>query len=127
MGQKWQPVIQSFKTDANLATKKWFLVNLASGGTDLDVAGAGEVILGALTNDVGASNTDTKYVDVQLGGIIKVIAGAAITDGAFLMSDASGEAIPVTTGNWTFGQALGDAADGELISVLFAPSYYEEG
>jgi hypothetical protein len=127
MGQKWNPICQSFKSDANLASSKWFLVALSSGGADLDVCGAGALAIGALTDVVGGSNTDTKYVDVQVGGVIKVIAGAALTDGTLVMSDASGEATTATTGNYAIGICLQDAADGELASVLWAPSYYEEG
>jgi len=127
MGQKWNPICQSFKSDANLASSAWFLVALSSGGADLDVCGAGALAIGALTNDVGASNTDTKYVDVQVGGVIKVSAGASVTDGTLLMSDGSGEAIACTTGNYAIGICLQDGDNGELVSVLWAPSYYEEG
>ena len=128
MGQKWNPDCQSFKTNANMSAKAWFIVALAGGGADMDVTtDADSAPLGALTNDVGASNTDTKYLDVQIGGIIKVIAGNTITDGAFVMSDGSGEAIPVTTGKWALGQALHDADDGELVAVRYGVFYYEEG
>ena len=125
MGQKWNPICQSFKTDANLASSAWFMVVLGTGGTDLAVCGAGALPLGVLTNDVGASNTDTKYVDVQVGGIVKVIAGGALTDGTLVMSDGSGEAIAATDGNYYLGQCLQDAADGELVAVIYGPGYLE--
>ena len=127
MGQKWNPVTQSFKTDANMNSSAWLLVVLASGGTDIDVAGAGALAIGALTNDVGAADTNTKYLDVQVGGVIKVATSDGVGDGTLLMSKSDGTAITATTGNYAIGICLQDAADGELASVLWAPSYYEEG
>jgi len=124
MAQKWQPISQTFKTNANFATKEWFLVKYTS-DTDIDLCGDGDLPFGALTNNVGASNTDTKYVDVQTGGIIKVVCGSAITGGTLVASDASGEAVPAIDNDFAFGQALHGAADGELVSVQFGISHYD--
>lgn len=124
MGQKWAPSIQTFKTNANFASSAWFIVKFAADG-DIDACGAGELPLGVLTDEVGESNTDTKYVDVQVGGVIKVIAGGAVTGGTLVMSDASGEAVTATDGNYYLGQAVHTAADGELMSVIYGPGYLE--
>ncbi len=125
MGQKWDPKIQSFKTNANFASSAWMLVKYASDG-DIDLCGDGELPLGVLTDNVGASNTDTKYVDVQVGGIVKVICGSAITGGTLVASDGSAEAVPATTDNdYAFGQAYQGAADGELLSVAWGISHQD--
>ena len=126
MGQKWNPKIEAFKTDANFASSAWFLVKTAGGGTDIDVCGAGELPLGVLTDNVGGSNTNDKYVDVQVGGIIKVIAGGSLTDGTLVASDASGEAVAAAAGDYYLGQCLQDAADGELASVIYGPGKWEQ-
>jgi hypothetical protein len=126
MGQKWRPDVQTFQTNANFAANEWHLVKFAA-DDDIDLCGAGELPLGVLSDEVGESNTDVKYVDVQVGGVIKVEAGATVTGGTLVMSNAAGEAIPVTTGNYALGQAIQGGADGELISVLWSVSYYEEG
>jgi len=126
MSQKWDPYVQTFKTNANFAATPWHLVTWAADG-DIDLCGAGELPLGALTDVVGESNTDDKYVDVQVGQVIRVEAGATVTGGVLVMSNAAGEAIDRTTGNHVIGIALHGAADGEALAVLWAPSYYEEG
>jgi len=124
--QKWNPFTQSFKTDADFSSAKWHIVK-KDGDADIALCAEGELPLGVLTNDVGEANTDTKYVSVQVGQVVKVEAGDAITAGTLVMSNANGEAIPVTTGNYALGEAIQGGADGEYIAVLWSVSYYEEG
>jgi len=124
MGQKWKPEIQSFKTNANFSAASWHIVKFAA-DDDIDLTGSGELMLGVLTDEVGEANTDDKFVDVQVGGIVKVEAGDAITGGTLVMSNGSGEAIPVTDGNYYLGQAIQGGADGEYISVIYGPGYFE--
>jgi len=122
--QKWNPFTQSFKTDANFSSAKWHIVK-KDGDADIALCGEGELPLGVLTNDVGEANTDTKYVSVQVGQIIKVEAGDAVTDGTLVMSNANGEAVPATDGFYALGQCIQDGADGELVAVIYGPSYLE--
>ena len=58
------------------------------------VAGAGDKIAGVSRNKVDAAG---KAVTVIHGGIARVKAGAAVTVGAEVASDANGKAIPGTT------------------------------
>lgn len=124
MGQKWKPEIQSFKTNANFSAASWHIVKFAA-DDDIDLTASGELMLGVLTDEVGESNTDDKFVDVQVGGIVKVEAGATVTGGTLVMSNAAGEAIPATDGNYFLGQAIQGGADGEYISVIYGPGYFE--
>ena len=126
MSVPFDPQILTRRPTADLSSSAWFLVK-PSGEDDLAAAGAGELAIGALTNDVADGSSTAVYLPVQVGGLIKVIAGAAITVGTLAMSDASGEAITATSGNYAFGIALGTFANGEVGSFLWAPSYYEEG
>ena len=60
-------------------------------------------------------------VNVMFTGITLVKAGAAITRGDMLTSDASGEATPTTTAkNIVVGMALASAADGDVIPMVLA-------
>lgn len=122
MGQKWKPEIQSFKTNADFSSDSWHIVKFAA-DDDIDLAGNGELMFGVLTDEVGEANSDEKFVDVQVGGIVKVEAGNTITGGTLVMSNGSGEAIPATDNNYYLGQAIQGGADGELISVIYGPGF----
>lgn len=61
---------------------------------------------------------------VQTGpGRVKITAGAAITVGALVTTDASGRAIPITgypEGDWVLGQCEeAAAAAGEVVTILY--------
>ena len=51
-----------------------------------------------------------KQVTIATEGSCVVEAGAAVTIGALLATDAQGRLIPATTGQFVFGRALGAAA-----------------
>ena len=58
---------------------------------------------------------------IAIGGVSKVIAGAAITAGAKIMSDDQGRAVTATSGNYVLGTAINSAAAaGIVIPVLFS-------
>ena len=124
MSTPFDPNILTRRSDADLSSSAWFLVK-AVGDDDLDVAGAGELCIGALTNAVADGSSTATYVPVQIGGIIKASVGAAVTAGTLVMSDGSGEAITATDGNYAIGIALGTYANGEIGAFLWAPSYFE--
>lgn len=67
----------------------------------------------------------TFAASVRLMGVSKVVAGAAITSGELVMTNATGEAIPYVANagaNHAAGIALDDAAGaGDLIPVLLTP------
>lgn len=89
--------------------------DIVTRSTDAD--GAGQFPLGALTDEVGAASGDA--VTVQLSGIAKIEAGAAVAAGASITTDSSGRGIATTTvGDFCIGiatQAAGGA--GEIIPV----------
>ena len=61
-------------------------------------------------------------VTVMQTGVSKVVAGAAITQGALVMSDNVGRAVPATGTNIAVGRAeLAASAAGEIISVNLIP------
>ena len=74
---------------------------------------------------VKIKDTRPSVLDAVIQKLVE--AGATVSGGTHVMSNAAGEAIPVTTGNYALGQAIQGGADGEYISVLWSVSYYEEG
>ena len=69
-----------------------------------------------------ASTTDEEKVPVDRTGIVPVVAGAAVAQGAFLTSDASGRAITAAAGNQIHGvAALAAAAADDVIAIDLSP------
>lgn len=99
----------------DLSTKLFFLATKNTTG-QLILAGADAFVVGSITEtaEVGYGAT------FQKSGHAKVVAGAAITVNARLMSDANGKAIPATAGKISFGYArkAASAAD-QLVEVEF--------
>lgn len=104
-----------FLAGSDLRTHANKFVVLTSG--KLAVCGAGAGMIGVLFN---APEQDQPG-HVQNAGIAQIVAGAAVSAGALVQSDASGRAITATTGNFIGGRALESAAAaGEIIEVLLS-------
>lgn len=107
--------VVAIKAGEALTDKLHYIVHVDTDG-DAVLAGAGEDCLGVVVEEAAVD----KFATVQIGGIVKVIAGAAVTAGAAVAANASGKAITASgAGTKTLGIAL-DAAtgDGSVISVL---------
>ena len=116
--------IMTRRTDIDLSAEPWTLVK-ATGDNDMDQANSGELCIGVLTEDVADGSTTAVYLPVQIGPIVRVKCGGAITAGAIAMSDNEGDAVAGTDGNYIFGIALETHADGDIGSFQWAPSYFE--
>lgn len=111
---------RSFTAEVSLATKQFYAVKLGSGTDDnVDLAGAGEAVIGVVQNNPAI----TEQADVMLLGTTKIVAGAAITKGAYVKSDSAGKAVATTTDrDKSFGRALTTAgADGDIIEIILTP------
>lgn len=124
MSTPFKPEILTRRTDANMTSKEYFLVK-ATGDSDMDICGAGELPIGALTNDVADGSTTAVHLPVQVGGFIKVKCAGAITAGTVAASDANGEAVAGADGDYIFGQAMETYADNDIGVFMWAPSYHE--
>ena len=83
-------------------------------GLDGNVCGAGAKALGVCDVDTASGNQGP----VVLNGVILIEAGAAVTAGSQVESDANSRAIPLNTGA-SNGYALDSAsAAGELIRIV---------
>ena len=80
--------------------------------------------IGILTDEVGAASGDP--VSVQMGGIAKLEAGAAIAAGAAVCTEGDGKGVATTTAaDFCVGIALEAASgDGVVFSVAMLPHTY---
>ncbi len=103
---------------ADLSAKQHLFVYLSAADA-VNVAGATNIALGLLRNKPLSGES----ADVQVGGIGKVEAGAAIVAGRFICPDSAGKAVEtVEAGSYGRALALESASgSGEIISVYLMP------
>ncbi len=89
-----------------------FVTLEADGQIDLADA-AGERALGVLLNKPTAGAAAT----VAMTGKVMVEAGASVTAGDQLQTDAAGDAITAAAGDVVMGYALEDAVDGQIFAM----------
>lgn len=115
---------RTFKVAPNTVILKGTFVKLDSNGNVVP-AGAGEAAIGVALEDYNPTGGSAPYVwpnrtgvAVRLIGTALVEAGAALTPGAEVASDADGKAKAADTGEAVLGVALKGAAAGEFVEVL---------
>jgi len=103
------------ESSADLSTKQFHAVKMHSVGGQVAQAGAGELAIGILQDKPDAA---LQGVEIEMDGISKAVAGAAVAVGAKLMSNAAGRLITATSGNHVVAIALEAApSDGAFIAV----------
>jgi hypothetical protein len=107
----------SLEAGADLSTKQFYFVSLASDG-QIDPTGAGAIAQGVLQDAPAAAG---RAALVAVAGKVKVVCGAAVTRGGPVASTSSGTATNATTGNIILGTALETGASGRIIEILFQP------
>ena len=107
----------SLEAGADLSTKQFYFVSLASDG-QIDPTGAGAIAQGVLQDAPAAAG---RAALVAVAGKVKVVCGAAVTKGGPVASTSSGTATNATTGNIILGTALETGASGRIIEILFQP------
>lgn len=106
--------------DLSASQNCFVLVN--SDGRVAVVASAGGDADGVLQNDPAAIDREA---EVAFSGVVKVVAGDAVTRGAKVQSDALGRAITAASGDHVLGRALETAgAAGDIIAVLLNSSHH---
>lgn len=104
---------RTFIAGEDLSSAQFKFVTLeADGQVDLADA-AGERAIGVLLNEPTAGKAAT----VAMTGKVMVVAGASVTAGAALQTDASGDAITAASGDYVMGYALEDAVDGQVFAI----------
>ena len=104
---------------ADLSAKQYTFVKLNSSGQAIAVAAATDRPIGVLQN----APTSGQEAEVLVVGGTKIVAGAAVTEGAVVGTDANGKGVPLTVGTDTTKYILGTsllevAADGEVTTAV---------
>ena len=103
--------------NADMTSKQYYIVKGST--TSVALCTAGVQPFGVLQDTPAASGRPGK---VGISGVSKVVAGAAITAGAYVSSDSSGKAVTAASADFALGIARTAAgADGDVISVLLMP------
>jgi len=112
---------ESYNSVGDLSAKQFFIVKRDASNNIILAAAAGDTLLGVLQNDPKAAQAGT----VRKLGLSKVVAGAAITLGTEVISDAAGKAIATATaGDRILGVAEeAAAADGDVITIDMTGPY----
>lgn len=104
---------RTFVAGEDLSSAQFKFVTLeADGQVDLADA-AGERAVGVLLNKPAAGKAAT----VAMTGKVMVVAGAAVTAGDQIQTDAAGDAITAAAGDVVMGYALEDAVDGQVFAM----------
>lgn len=110
--------LRAFTAGADFTTHEGKAV-VGSGATVV-IAGANVRALGILADNVKSGRAAT----VQVAGMARAVAGAAVAQWALLATNASGQLITATTGQNVVAQAL-EAASGA--GVIFAVEVFNGG
>lgn len=104
--------------NADMSAKQYFIMKNVAGSAAVCTAGVQP--LGVLQNDPAASG---RAGTIGVGGISKVVAGAAISAGAYVSSDSAGKAVTAVSADFALGIAVTAAtADLDVISVQLMPA-----
>lgn len=98
-------------------------VSINSSGQLILPTTTGNPVYGVVSENAPSSSTGVP-VTVDIVGLTKVVAGATVAAGSRVMSNTSGQAVPVTTGLNAAGVARSGGAAGEVITVFLTQEYY---
>lgn len=104
---------------ADLSTKQYTFVKLNSDGNVAAASGATDIPIGVLQN----APTAGQEAEVLVVGGTKVVAGAAIGEGALVGTSAAGKAVALVAGTDTTKYVVGtllteSAADGNIVTAV---------
>lgn len=111
----------SREASGDLSAGQHHFVEIDGNGQIVLISGSGDPAIGVLQNKPVAQGNEGAIMGT---GISKVVAGAAVTVGALVMSNAAGRAITATSGEVVLGRALEAAGgDGEVIPVALGETH----
>lgn len=105
---------------ADLSTKQFLFVDMASDGQIDPVASAGGRGIGVLQDKPDAAG---KAACVAVAGVSMVVAGGNVTVGHNVQSDNAGKAITAASGDYILGIALATGVSGDVIPVLLGSNH----
>jgi hypothetical protein len=109
----------SLVAGADLSTKQYTFVKLDSSGQAVAASGATDIPIGVLQN----APTSGQEAEVLIVGGTKIVAGAAIGEGALVGTSAAGKAVALVAGTDTTKYVVGtllteSAADGNIVTAV---------
>lgn len=120
MAYEQPAIVITLEASADLSLKQYTFVKVTGGQTVGAVAAGSDIAIGVLQNKPAAAG---RAATINTNGVSKCIAGAAITAGASVSFNASGQVIAATTGLRIVGialQAAGAANDTIAVNLNFA-------
>lgn len=107
-----------FTCATDLSAKQHLIVKESAAGVVAIMAAATDLPVGVLKDKPNGSAASAS-ARVVIFGLVKLIAGAAITAGARIQGDAAGKAIPLVATGYGIGRALTAASnDGDEITAF---------
>lgn len=108
-----------FTCATDLSAKQHMAVKESAARVVAAMAAATDLPVGVLKDKPVGSGSASASARVVVFGIVKMIAGAAITAGARIQGDAAGKAIPLVATGYGIGRALTAASnDGDEITAF---------
>jgi len=104
---------RTFEAGGDLSAGQFKFVALAADG-QVDLCGDGAQAIGVLYNEPDAAG---KAATVVMTGKTIVEAGASVTAGDSVASDADGNCVTAATDDVIMGYALEDAVDGQVFAI----------
>ena len=109
----------TFVAGADLSTKQYTFVKLNSSGEVVAAAAATDIPIGVLQNNP----TSGTEASVTIVGGTKIVAGAAIGEGALVGTSSTGKAVALVAGTDTTKYVVGtllteSGADGDIVSAV---------
>jgi len=109
----------SLVAGADLSTKQYTFVKINSSGEAVAAAAATDIPVGVLQN----APTSGQEAEVLVVGGTKIVAGAAIADGAQIGTSSAGKAVALVAGTDTTKYVAGtilteSAADGNIVTAV---------
>lgn len=105
---------RSYVAGSDLSAHQFGFVSLAADG-EVDATGDGAEAAGVLLNNPTAGGAAT----VAYSGVVMVEAGATVTRGGNVASDAAGKAVNAATSDIILGKAREAGVDGQIIAIDF--------
>ena len=104
---------------ADLSSNQYTFVKLDSSGQAVDSSGATDIPIGVLQN----APTSGQEAEVLIVGGTKIVAGAAIGEGALVGTSSAGKAVALVAGTDTTKYVVGtllteSAADGNIVTAV---------
>lgn len=102
----------------DLSAKQYYFASLASDG-QFDPTGDGARVDGVIYSWSAAPSAAGRPFTLAIAGVVNVVAGAAVTKGDLVASDASGKVVTAAQNDEIAGIAMETASgDGSVIPIL---------